>query len=586
MYTSYNGRYGVVGPPGTGKTTFLARQVREIVDRSATRPEGGSPVLVSSLTRAAAAEIGGRDLPIPAEAVGTLHAHAFRALDRPTIATGENVADWNATHGQWGLSEGASRSDDLETVDDVGGPANTEGDRLKEAYDLVRHRLTPTDLWQSPGYKIGDVTSDELVRFADAWEEWKTSSGTMDFTDLISAGMSVEAPFDPDVLVVDEVQDLSALEWELVKAWSHKRALIAVGDPWQSLYEWRGAHPELFDSIDPERLKILSKSYRVPRKIVLAALEWMRGKSNIRRDISYEPRSGPNGPVEGDICFRHDITPSNPDRIIAEAEEKARSGRTVMIAATCSYMLGGVLGRLRSLGIPYANPWRVKRGDWNPISTRGTTAFGRMLSFLSPATRPGLWTWSEAEDWITKIGTKGTLRHGAKKWVEEKAKANPSEVATSNELAPWILDSSLWPVIESIRGKGITAETVEAAFGWLRPRLPDQASKTFEYARAVLTRSGPSAATDKPRIYVGTIHSFKGAEADDVYLFTELPPKARESFRNADVVGMNSVARTFYVGLTRARESVTVCGTSSAADRSVHALGKWIESAASAAGVL
>ena len=46
--------YRVVGPPGCGKTTWLGDQVQQAV-------ESGMSVLISSLTKAAATEIGGRN---------------------------------------------------------------------------------------------------------------------------------------------------------------------------------------------------------------------------------------------------------------------------------------------------------------------------------------------------------------------------------------------------------------------------------------------------------------------------------------------------------------------------------------------
>ena len=58
--------YRIFGPPGTGKTTNVTRQIRRAVDRYG--PEG---VLVTSFSRAAATELAGRDLPIAGDRVGT-----------------------------------------------------------------------------------------------------------------------------------------------------------------------------------------------------------------------------------------------------------------------------------------------------------------------------------------------------------------------------------------------------------------------------------------------------------------------------------------------------------------------------------
>ena len=68
--------YRVVGPPGCGKTTWLGDQVQKAV-------ESRMSVLISSLTKAAATEIGGRNLPISFDALGTLHSHCYHALGRP-----------------------------------------------------------------------------------------------------------------------------------------------------------------------------------------------------------------------------------------------------------------------------------------------------------------------------------------------------------------------------------------------------------------------------------------------------------------------------------------------------------------------
>ena len=66
----------VVGPPGCGKTTWLTNQVGNAV-------EAGKTVLISSLTKAAAAEIGGRGMPIHWDSLGTLHSHCYHVLGQP-----------------------------------------------------------------------------------------------------------------------------------------------------------------------------------------------------------------------------------------------------------------------------------------------------------------------------------------------------------------------------------------------------------------------------------------------------------------------------------------------------------------------
>ena len=63
----------------------------------------------------------------------------------------------------------------------------------------------------------------------------------------------------------------------------------------------------------------------------------------------------------------------------------------------------------------------------------------------------------------------------------------------------------------------------------------------------------------QPEIIVGTIHSVKGGEADVVYL---LPDLSVAAVRQAEEGDEDSITRTFYVGMTRAKERLVLCGQS------------------------
>ena len=59
---------------------------------------------------------------------------------------------------------------------------------------------------------------------------------------------------------------------------------------------------------------------------------------------------------------------------------------------------------------------------------------------------------------------------------------------------------------------------------------------------------------DKPRIEVSTIHASKGGERDNVMLLTDLTRKAdAEYWRQRD-----QERRVFYVGMTRARNTLNI----------------------------
>ena len=97
--------FRVFGPPGTGKTTWLVKQVRRAAEKY-----GGEKVLCCSFTKTAATEMVNRITPpdeeplIPDSSVGTLHAICYRALGSPTLAE-TKISQWNAEHPDLGLSK-------------------------------------------------------------------------------------------------------------------------------------------------------------------------------------------------------------------------------------------------------------------------------------------------------------------------------------------------------------------------------------------------------------------------------------------------------------------------------------------------
>ena len=64
------------------------------------------------------------------------------------------------------------------------------------------------------------------------------------------------------------------------------------------------------------------------------------------------------------------------------------------------------------------------------------------------------------------------------------------------------------------------------------------------------------------KLYIGTMHSSKGLECDDVFVVDSLPKKVKkliedETMNSADGKQMESERRLYYVAITRARARVT-----------------------------
>jgi superfamily I DNA/RNA helicase len=523
--------YATIGPPGTGKTTTLSAKASE-----AARKYGSSGVLITSLTKAAAVEAAGRKIPIPKDRIGTLHAHAYAALGCPDIAdTAENLNTFGELFPIYEMTP--SGGFDIGDSPDEITRSRSLGDDLLSAYQLARAKLQPRESW-----------SGELTRFADNWEQYKDDNNFMDFEDLIenAANDVVHAPGNPYIIYGDEAQDWSPSEYKLCLRWAKEaNSLVLFGDWDQALYVWRGSDPNLLKTLEvPEdRKRVLTQSYRVPRKVHALAQKWIRKVSN-REDVDYEPRD-----EEGEVRKLH-VTYRFPRRIVDDCRRYLDDGKTVMFLASCSFMLKPLINELRDAGMPFHNPYRKKNGLWNPM--RGVQ---RVLEFLRPdeathGDKARSWTFPELWKWIEIVSAKHMI-HGMKSSIMKHA-ADP-------KFAHLHLGDNIEDAIDSANclfkdgvdwwGGGTPAGLMNVVMG--------SKKRLVHYANRISKMHGNKALTEKPKIIVSTVHGVKGSEADVVFVFPDLSPNAYAEYDGYGE-GRNEVLRLFYVAITRARESVVL----------------------------
>jgi superfamily I DNA/RNA helicase len=101
-----------------------------------------------------------------------------------------------------------------------------------------------------------------------------------------------------------------------------------------------------------------------------------------------------------------------------------------------------------------------------------------------------------------------------------------------------------------------------ALLDWWRTRVTADVRNRIQFPADVAAMHGARALMDLPKVVVGTIHSVKGSQADVVYLFPDLS-QAGDAQYNRGGAARDSVIRVFYVGLTRAREKLYICGRES-----------------------
>ena len=523
--------YATIGPPGTGKTTTLSRKATE-----AAKTFGSNGVLITSLTKAAAVEAAGRNIPIPKERIGTLHAHAYAALGCPDIAdTAENIKVFGELFPVYEMtpSGGFSIGDSPDEITRM----RSLGDEMLSKYQLLRATLKPRELW-----------SGEILRFAKAWEQFKDDNNYLDFEDLIEVAANdvAAAPGNPYVIYGDEAQDWSPSEYRLCLNWAEEaKAMVLFGDWDQALYVWRGSDPNLLKTLDvpQERRNILTQSYRVPRQVHALAQKWIRRVSG-RDDIDYAPRDEEGEVRNLQVSYRF------PRQCIEDCKRYMDEGKTVMFLASCAFMLKPLIAELRDAGIPFHNPYRKKNGLWNPM--RGVQ---RVLSFLRPDEKTygdeaRSWTWPELWKWIEIVSAKNMV-HGMKSSVMKYASREEFADIPVGDDIPLAIDC-----VNDLFKEGVDWWQDGDPKGLLKTVMGNK-KRLVEFASRIADKQGHKALTEKPRVIVSTVHGVKGAEADVVYTFPDLSPHGYEQYEGGGEP-RNEVLRLFYVAFTRARESVVL----------------------------
>jgi DNA helicase-2/ATP-dependent DNA helicase PcrA len=535
----------LIGAAGSGKTHELLSIMDKVISSGIDPREIG----FVSFTRAARKEASGR----AADKFGckvedleqhgwfrTLHSTANRCLggNKGELITG-NKGDrtWLEEIFQESMGE-VKMSEDDEIIPDSGFSWDSPARVSLWLWGTARQTLSPfEEVWRN-AHAI-DHRVPELERCSELikrYEIAKNASGRRDFTDLLSrfAGVRFELTGPEDayafgdvpnipVWIGDEMQDLSALMAKVMRRLTSTCRWVYIGgDPFQSVFGFSGCYPNHFLDWPAQKTRQMPKSYRCPADILA------QGERILSRCSNYWDRKV--APADHDGEVRRALL-TNVLRTLNPSDDWLLLARTNMEA--------NAMGRrLDKMSIP----WKPTKGSGQWSAPVRNAAFKTLNDLTDGAPVDGeqwrcVLKYLPAEQWLVR-GTKA-------RFDEFSAEATEKNLV---ERFPWLQVNDLAEVgatpalIDCIRA-GNWQEIIPEAVAW----------------KKAVEQWGTEAVND-PKIRIGTIHSGKGMEAENVALCTTITHQVKKSQETTE--GFDEERRVEYVGATRAKKLLVIANDS------------------------
>ncbi|MGI5959038.1 MAG: ATP-dependent helicase [Massiliimalia sp.] len=275
--------------PGSGKTTVLVSRIAYLMKERQVPPQ---EILTLTFSRESAKDMKRRFerlfLPAGLESprFSTIHSFCYTVLKyyasryQRTFPKLLNESAGEASSAQWLRRiyqevNGEYLSDDLLET-------------LSNALSLSKNRmLTKEEMVQE---------ASDLERADEVWEQYerrKKQHGYMDYDDLLVFTLDILKKV-PAVrrhflekyryILVDEAQDTSKVQFEILKLFRDSAQLFVVGDEDQCIYSFRGAYPEglleFGQAFPGAQILKIEKNYRSNQDIVEAANEFIKVNQN------------------------------------------------------------------------------------------------------------------------------------------------------------------------------------------------------------------------------------------------------------------------------------------------------------------
>lgn len=607
------GHAKIIAVAGSGKTTALLHYIRNRL-QSGVAPER---ILALMYNRNAREDFSRRlqqlvdGKPPP---VHTFHSVGYRLYQR--MIANRHLAPANLTP----LPQSTVQLQIWKAIETCAPPYELEEIRARKQSEIeaaeyfidYTKTILRGDLDALHELKLGDEYLYFLKVFR-AFEDWRRSQQAVTYADLIydpAILLSLEpgiaeqyGSFYEDILV-DEYQDINEVQHFLLRVLYGKAGnVIAIGDPDQTIYEWRGSKPDyllkFFDGdFPPSNIYHLSRTFRYGHQLSLAANHFIENNRE-RADIFCVSADGERH-TEIEL-----VQTAKETRWLVEdlrrTQMQAQPLDKIAILVRLWSVSAPIELALLAANIPYRSGSRntvLSRRELRPLFWSLNIASGRFAE-LTPARRQqGLYEWLTAPH--IRIARKqleplcAALAQRSEGWGAHMMSLVPDTLSKPQlkrlrKRAELLIEMENWRGLAGellrrqlgaldylsgiaddsfTRQQGEERQQTILAFvqflDHLKQKPADALAQLQELQRQ--HREGEQSAADA--VLITTMHQAKGLEWDRVIIPSltrhNMPYQPQRDFSTP--ASMESERRLMYVAMTRARHRLTLLAPGAAAD--------------------
>jgi len=592
-----SGNLLVLAGAGSGKTRVLVHRVAWYIQTGQINPHG---IVAVTFTNKAAAEMRSRIETLLKQSIGGMWVGTFHGIAHRLLRS-----HWQDA----GLSENFQIIDSEDQYRAVRRVIRSL--ELDESHYPPREAQWFINARKDDGLRSqhlennGDPVTEQMIRIYQAYEQACTRSGLVDFAELLLRAHELFRD-QPAVLkhyqqrfrhvLVDEFQDTNTLQYAWLRLLvGQDGSLFAVGDDDQSIYSWRGARIENMQRFSKDFKEVqlirLEQNYRSTSTILKAANAlikynnarlgkklWTEGNEGekVALYMAYNERDEARYVADQILLSHIQGEPYNNCAVLYRVSAQSRVLEEALMQSSIPYRVyGGMRFYERAEiknALAYVRLARFQDDDasFERIVNTPTRGIGqRTLETLrATAKKENSSLWQAAEQILQHKLLNARALSALENFIRliRKMEVTDNSMALHEVIDHVIKQSGLIEHYRKEKGERGLARienleeliTAASEFDVDSDELGDMDPMLAFLTHAALESGETQADAYTDCIHMMTLHSAKGLEFPNVFLVgmeEGLFPHQRSS---DDIVQLEEERRLCYVGITRAREKLTL----------------------------